>query len=191
MDTRDLIEILDSGGVIAIPTDTVYGFAVRPDIPSAVKEVFALKGRPPEKPLPVLTGTLQQAAAIARFDARAVAVAERFWPGPVTIVVPRDPSFTHDLGGDERDTVAVRIPSHSATQELLGLSGPLAVTSANRSGEPAAADPADVARGFPEVPLLDGGRGEGEPSTVVDLTGEPRILRPGPQAAAVLRALAV
>lgn len=189
MDTLTLVAALDRGQVIAIPTDTVYGFAVKPDVSGAVAAVFVLKGRPDTKPLPVLGADIEQLRKIAVIEGLAERVAREFWPGGVTIVLPRAEGFDHDLGGDERSTVAVRVPSHPATQELLSATGPLAVTSANRSGEPPASEAAAVARAFPDVPLLDGGPGGGEPSIVVSLVGEPRLLRPGAGAPELLRFL--
>lgn len=189
MDRRHLIAAVARGEVIAIPTDTVYGFAARPDLPGAVEAIFRLKGRPDSKPLPVLGSSLEQLRAVAVIDGPAERVAERFWPGGVTIVVPRAGGFDHDLGGDELTTVAVRVPAHPETQSLLAETGPLAVTSANRSGEPAMSDAQAVAKAFPDVPLLDGGPGGGEPSTVISLIDEPHVLRPGSSTPELLRFL--
>lgn len=149
-------------------------------MPKAVARVFELKERDTEKSLPVLAADQQSLGAVARFDTRADRLAERFWPGPLTIVLPRATGFTPDLGA-EHDTVAVRVPDSEAARGLLRASGPLAVTSANRSGE-APVDSIEAARslfGDSVGAYLDGGRLQGEPSTVVSLIDDLRVLRLG------------
>lgn len=178
-DLTPFLDALSAGEVIAIPTDTVYGLAVRADVEGAVRSIFELKDRPEDKPLPVLAADLGALEAVARFDDRARGLVKRFWPGPLTVVLPRVEGFTADLGGDERTTVAVRVPEHPLARALLELSGPLAVTSANLSGESAVSTAGEVRAIFPDVPVLDGGPGAGEPSTVVSLIGPPKILRNG------------
>lgn len=179
-DLAPFLDALAAGEVIGIPTDTVYGLAVRTDVEGAVRSIFELKGRPEDKPLPVLAADLSSLETVARFDERVRALAGRFWPGPLTVVLPRADGFEADLGGDERATVAVRVPKHPLARAVLERSGPLAVTSANLSGEPAVSIAAEVQAIFPSLLVLDGGPGAGEPSTVLSLVGQdPIILRHG------------
>jgi tRNA threonylcarbamoyl adenosine modification protein (Sua5/YciO/YrdC/YwlC family) len=184
-----------AGELIVLPTDTVYGVAARPDDAAATARLFEAKGRPPELELPVLVPTASAARAIARVDARAEALMVRFWAGPLTIVLPRaEASRAWRLGGDE-GTIGVRMPHHPLALAVLARTGPLAVTSANRSGEPTPATCDDVAEVFGatvSVYLCDEQPLEGAASTVVDLaSGDVRILRPGGLAEADLRAALV
>lgn len=173
---------LDRGDLIVLPTDTVYGLAARPDIPGATTGVFEAKRRPRGLNLPVLAPDLEAASTVAVFDDRVSALAAAFWPGGLTLVLPRsDLSRPWDLG-EERGTIGVRVPGHPVTQRLLGLTGPLAVTSANRSGDPPAATCRDAERALGDdvAVYLCAGSLPGTASTVVDLTGDrPRILRTG------------
>jgi tRNA threonylcarbamoyl adenosine modification protein (Sua5/YciO/YrdC/YwlC family) len=174
----ELAQALEQGQVVGVPTDTVYGLAARPDRPDAIRRIFELKGRPLDRPLPVLGADRRSLGSVALFNAVADELARRFWPGPLTLVLTRAPGFDHDLGGGAQDTVAVRVPAHPQTRWLLAAAGPLAVTSANRSGEPPEVTAEGTQRLF-DVPVIDGGKAAGEPSTIVDLTGEPRVLRIG------------
>ncbi|MDQ3955366.1 MAG: L-threonylcarbamoyladenylate synthase [Actinomycetota bacterium] len=184
-----IADALGAGHVAVIPTDTVYGLAGLPTNPGAVARIFSLKGRLQDKPLPVLGNGVIQLEAVARFDDLALRLAEAFWPGPLTIVLPRAPGFAADLGGSQPDTVAVRVPDRELCLSLLGATGPLAVTSANLSGRPPATT-AEQARGlFDSIPVLDGGACDGSPSTIVSLVGSPKILRSGPLEKAVVQAL--
>jgi len=127
----------DRGGLIVFPTDTVYGIGCRPDVASATARLFGAKERPRGLTLPVLAGSTAAARAIARFDDRADRLAFALWPGALTMVLPRTPvSESWDLGGEEA-TIGVRVPDHPMALALLA-AGPLATTSANRSGEPPA-----------------------------------------------------
>lgn len=171
-------EALAGGAVVAVPTDTVYGLAVDPTQPDAVDLLFRLKGRPADVPLAILVAGPEQVDMVAgRMEAAAEALAERFWPGPLTLVVPRRPSFSADLGGptSAQQTVGVRRPDHPVLVALCGMLGPLAVTSANLHGE----RPATTARAVvtawagadqPAV-ILDGGTCDGVPSSVVECSG--------------------
>lgn len=176
------VEALVAGRPVVIPTDTVYGIAALPEVPGAVDAIFRAKGRPEEKPLPVLAAGVEDLVEVAVLDDRARKLADRFWPGPLTIVLARTPGFTHDLGGGEKDTVGVRVPAYEIALELLGYTGPLAVTSANRSGdEPATTVTAARAALGSEVEVyVDGGVCNGASSTVVSLVSELQILREGP-----------
>jgi len=171
------------GALVVLPTDTVYGIGTRPDDPSATGRVFAAKGRPRDLELPVLVASLVSAASVAVFDGRARALAERFWPGPLTIVLPRSAGSTSwDLGGDPA-TVGVRQPRHRLALAVLERAGPLAVTSANRSGSPPALTCDELEATFGdlvEVYLCEEAPLVGAPSTVVDLAhGAAEILREG------------
>ena len=180
-------EALADGSVVAVPTDTVYGLAVDPSRPEAVELLFALKERPADVALPVLVAGPDQVEALTGpLETAAQDLAGRFWPGPLTVVVPRRPGFDADLGGrrSARRMVGIRWPDHQLIQELCRRLGPLAVTSANIHGSVPATTAHLVARAFagagqPAV-ILDGGVCDGAPSTVVECRGSAsRCLREG------------
>ena len=175
------LEALGAGRPVVIPTDTVYGIAARFDVPGAVRAIFAAKGRPEEKPLPVLAATREQLEELAVFTDEAVLLADEFWPGALTLVLDRAEGFDHDLGGLGEPTVAVRVPSDDTARDLLSRSGPLAVTSANRSGEPpcATVEEARAVLGGSVAVYVDGGELRGSPSTVVSLVNGIEVLREG------------
>ena len=177
----DVLETLQAGGVVVIPTDTVYGLACLPRLHDAVQKIFELKGRPDAKPLPVLGDGIGSLQAVAEFDDRAFALARKYWPGPLTLVLRRTHNFTYDLGGNDTKTVAVRVPQSAVTLELLGRTGPLAVTSANRSGEEPATTLEQARETFGDgvAAYLEGDGGLGRPSTVFSLVGPPQVLRDG------------
>ena len=179
---------LEAGNLVVIPTDTVYGVAAHLAHPGAIQAIFTAKGRPPEKPIPILAADIGQLAAVADFDDRARALATRFWPGPLTLILPRAAGFDVDLGGDELRTVGVRVPKEPRALALLRMTGPLAVTSANRSGmrEATTISEAKEALGDTVDVYLDGGRSVGVPSTIVFLAGERRLLREGTIPAALV-----
>ncbi|HLE42885.1 MAG TPA: L-threonylcarbamoyladenylate synthase [Methylomirabilota bacterium] len=184
-----------AGKLIVMPTDTVYGIGTRPDDPAATARLFEAKGRPRELELPVLVPSAGAARDVAAFDERAEVLVGRLWPGPLTIVLPRtDATRPWDLGGDPA-TVGVRMPHHPLALAVLARAGPLAVSSANRSGGPTPAECDGLARTFGDIVavfLCQDAPLAGRPSTVVDLShGEPRILRAGALAEGdVLAALA-
>jgi tRNA threonylcarbamoyl adenosine modification protein (Sua5/YciO/YrdC/YwlC family) len=175
-------DALRAGDVVVVPTDTVYGVGVAAWDGAALDRLFALKGRDRNKPVAVLVADLAQAEAIGRFDTVSRRLAERFWPGALTMVLARQPEFTSQLGGD-RSAVGLRCPHHLALAELLSSVGPLAVTSANRSGAPTpttAVEAAAALEGDVAV-VVDGGTLAGVASTVVDCSGPfPEVLREGP-----------
>jgi L-threonylcarbamoyladenylate synthase len=172
---------LREGQLVVVPTDTVYGVAAHPGVEGAVGRLFWVKGRPIDKAIPILGASQDELAKLARFDERAALLVGEFWPGPLTLVLPRAGGFDLDLGGSETETVAVRIPDHPVTLDLLEQTGPLAVTSANLSGEPAATtfDAARAALGERVTVYLDAGETQGMGSTVVSLVGDPLCLREG------------
>jgi len=171
------------GELIVLPTDTVYGIGTRPDVPEATAALFAAKGRPRDLELPVLVPSPASAADVARLDDRAHRLADALWPGALTLVLARTAeSRPWDLGGDP-ETVGVRVPHHPLAVAVLAGTGPLAVTSANRSGEPTPAGCADLQEVFGDavsVYLCEETPLTGTASTVVDLAhGAPAILREG------------
>ena len=176
------VEALAAGAVVGIPTDTVYGLAVDPTVPGATDHLFEAKRRPREVDLPVLVANVDQALSLTTaVPAAAKRLMGRYWPGPLTLVLPRDPSFTADLGDDEA-TIGIRCPQHPVPLALCAKAGPLATTSANLHGQPTSETAAEVAEvlGDALALVLDGGPCVGSPSTVVDCTGvEPRLLREG------------
>jgi tRNA threonylcarbamoyl adenosine modification protein (Sua5/YciO/YrdC/YwlC family) len=173
---------LRAGQPIVVPTDTVYGLAA---LPSSTEILVSLKGRPESMPIAVLVASLDQATSVASMSGAADRLARRFWPGPLTIVMDR-------RGGD--GTVGVRWPDHDFIRALARRVGPLAVTSANRHGEPTPATAREAAAALiGDVALVvDGGRCDGLASTVVDATGSGiAILRAGPIAEELIRATAL
>jgi tRNA threonylcarbamoyl adenosine modification protein (Sua5/YciO/YrdC/YwlC family) len=183
-------DALRAGEVVVVPTDTVYGVGVAAWDSAALDRLFALKGRDRNKPVAVLVADLEQAEAIGRFDAVARRLAERFWPGALTMVMARQPEFTSQLGGD-RSAVGLRCPHHPALVGLLDEVGPLAVTSANRSGEPTPSTAVEAATALDGdvAVVVDGGTLAGVASTVVDCTGPfPEVLREGPVSRQQIRA---
>jgi L-threonylcarbamoyladenylate synthase len=180
---EDAVRAALEGGLIVVPTDTVYGIGTRPDDAQATARLFEAKGRPRDLELPVLVPSVAAAREIAVFDERAEVLAGRWWPGPLTLVLPRaETSRAWDLGGDPA-TVGVRMPHHPMALAVLARTGPLAVSSANRSGRSTAVDCDGLAQVFGDavdVYLCQEGRLAGSASTVVDLAHEElRVLRPG------------
>jgi tRNA threonylcarbamoyl adenosine modification protein (Sua5/YciO/YrdC/YwlC family) len=172
------------GQLVVLPTDTVYGIGADAFDPGAVRRLLAAKGRGREMPPPVLVSAPTTLDALAvGVPSYARSLVEELWPGPLTVVCRQQPSLQWDLG-DTRGTVAVRMPDHEVALELLSRTGPLAVSSANRTGMDAAtdADQADSMLGHAVDVLLDAGPTPGPvPSTIVDATGtgKGRLLRLG------------
>lgn len=178
------VAALRAGGLIQLPTETVYGLGARADDPAAVVKVFEAKGRPRFNPLIVHVGGIEQARRIGAFDERASALAEHFWPGPLTLVVPvRDEGAACDLARAGLDSVALRMPDHPLALEVLrAVDFGVVAPSANRSGRPSPTTAADAVQETGEAVAvsLDGGPCRvGLESTVVSLLGEARYLRPG------------
>jgi len=177
------LEILRAGGLVAFPTDTVYGLGALAFDARAVESIYAAKERPIEKAIPVLIGDAQDLVKVAAaVPPMAEKLARTFWPGPLTLVVPKHPGLPESVSATT--TVGVRVPDHPLARALLQAAGPLAVTSANMSGRASPSSAAEVvAQIGGRVPLvLDGGATPGGiASTVVDCTGpDPIILREGP-----------
>ncbi|MFN2490445.1 MAG: L-threonylcarbamoyladenylate synthase [Actinomycetota bacterium] len=182
------LEAVRAGRLIVMPTDTVYGVAAHPDAAGAI---FGAKKRSRDKALPVLAAHLADLSPVAVVDERISMLARAFWPGPLTLVLERAAGFDADLGGRAR-TVAVRVPACSVALALLRRSGPLAVTSANRSGEPAATSVDEARRSLGDAVdvFIDGGPRSGAPSTIVSLVGNISVLREGSLKAAEVLAVA-
>ena len=178
------VEVLRNGGLVALPTDTVYGIAVRLDLPGGIARLFAAKRRPPDKAVMLLLADAGQAAEIGRMTPAATALGEAFWPGGLTVVVPQrdDVALPSDLTGGAR-TIGLRVPDHAAPRALAAGAGPLPTTSANLSGVPEARKAVEILDQLGDAVdlVLDGGEAHGGPaSTVVDCSAdEPRILRAG------------
>jgi L-threonylcarbamoyladenylate synthase len=174
---------IQRGELIVLPTDTVYGVAADAFDPAAVAALLSAKGRGREMPPPVLVSAATTIDALAvRVPAYARTLVEEFWPGPLTLVCHQQTSLQWDLG-DTRGTVAIRMPDHDLARDLLERTGPLAVSSANATGQPAAtdADEADRMLGESVAVIVDAGESPGgEASTIIDVTGEQgRVLRRG------------
>jgi len=178
------VEILRSGGIVALPTDTVYGIAVALDTPGGVDRLFRIKRRPPDKGIALLIADPAQAADIAVVTPAAEILGAACWPGGLTIVLARraDDGLPDVLTGGS-PTIGLRVPDHEAPRALARAVGPLPTTSANISGLPEARDAAEIVAQLGDAVdlVLDGGPAHGGPaSTVVDCSdGSARILRAG------------
>ena len=177
------LEFLHAGELVAFPTDTVYGVGTFAFNGKAARHIYTVKKRPPDKAIPILLGDISQIPLVAvNLPESALKLAEFFWPGALTLIVPKHPNIPQDVSS--LDTVGVRIPDHNFTRALLNAAGPMAVTSANISGQDSPVDAGEVYTQLSgSLPLiLDGGRTAGNlSSTVIDCTGEEVvILREGP-----------
>jgi tRNA threonylcarbamoyl adenosine modification protein (Sua5/YciO/YrdC/YwlC family) len=174
---------IEQGKLVVLPTDTVYGVAADAFSPRAVQNLLDAKGRGRQMPPPVLVGAPTTLEALAvDIPAWLRSTVEALWPGPLTVICQQQPSLTWDLG-DTHNTVAVRMPNDARALALLKQTGPLAVSSANTTGEPAALtiEDAEDMLGPRVAVYLDGGPStSGVPSTILDATGStPRLLRVG------------
>jgi L-threonylcarbamoyladenylate synthase len=177
------LAVLHNGGLVAFPTDTVYGVGALAFNGAAVGDIYTVKDRPLEKAIPVLIGAPADLEKVTlEVPAAAVRLAARFWPGPLTLVVPKHPDLPDTVS--VTSTVGVREPDHTVARALLLAAGPMAVTSANLSGQasPCTAQEVFAQLGGRIALIIDGGKTPGGvPSTVVDCTGkETVILRAGP-----------
>ena len=176
--------VLAEGGLVAFPTETVYGLGADAANPAAVAGIYRAKGRPAFNPLIAHVGDLTAARRIARFDAAAAALAEAFWPGPLTLVLPKaDHCAVADLATAGLDTVAIRIPAHPVAREILRVfGGPVVAPSANISGHVSPTTAAHVQSDLAgRIDLIvDGGPvAVGVESTIIGCFDEPMLLRPG------------
>lgn len=176
---EDAVTAIQRGEVVGVPTDTVYGLAADPTDAVALDRLATVKGRADDHPFPVLVASLRQAEDLVEFTAAARRLGTDHWPGPLTLVL----AARSQLPVAHAGTIGVRVPDHPAAVWLLEIAGPLAVTSANRSGEPAALDDQQARAVFgDEIAVYLGGSSRGGvPSTVVDCTVDPPVLlRSGP-----------
>ena len=179
----DAASAVRRGELVVLPTDTVYGVGADAFTPAAVTALLGAKGRGRDMPVPVLVGTVRAAnALVENLGPYGQDLVDAFWPGPLTLICRANRSLSWDLG-DAKGTVAVRMPLHAVALDLLKETGPLAVSSANRSGAPAATTAADAEKqlGDSVSVYLDAGSCESDiPSTILDLTtAVPRLLRRG------------
>jgi L-threonylcarbamoyladenylate synthase len=180
---RHAADVLRHNGLVAFPTDTVYGVGALVFRAGAVQRLYVVKGRSTDKAIAVLVAGNGDLPKVAQgLTPAAQSLARKFWPGPLTLVVPKHPDLPVEVS--PLPTVGVRMPDHPVARKLLELTGPLAVTSANRSGEPNSLSAADVLEhlsGRIDL-LLDGGDVPGGiPSTILDCSGAtPQVLRAGP-----------
>lgn len=175
------VATLRAGEAIVVPTDTVYGLAALPTVAGAVDRLFALKGRAADMPVAVLVAGLEQVEALAELSSTARRLADAFWPGPLTMVLPRKAGVDLPLG-EPHETIGIRWPDHPVIAALAVEVGPLATTSANRTGQRTPEGAADAAAALtgPVGMVLDGGPCAGIASTVIDVTGpDLRVLRHG------------
>jgi L-threonylcarbamoyladenylate synthase len=180
----EAVSVLRAGGIVALPTDTVYGIAAALDAPRGVERLFEAKRRPPDKGIMLLLDDAAQADRIGRMTPAARALGAAGWPGGLTVVVPQRPDVAlPDALTGGQPTIGLRVPDHAAPRTLARGVGPLPTTSANVSGLPEARDADDIVRQLGALIdlVLDGGPAHGGPaSTVVDCTGpRPVVLRPG------------
>ncbi|MFZ4380461.1 MAG: L-threonylcarbamoyladenylate synthase [Sandarakinorhabdus sp.] len=176
------VEVLRAGGLVAVPTETVYGLAARADQPLAVAAIYAAKGRPSFNPLIVHVADAAQAETLAQFSPLARVLAARFWPGPLTLVLPRRAgAAVATLVTAGLETLALRCPAHGVMQALIAAVGPLAAPSANASGRISPTRAHHVAGSLPGVMVLDAGPcAAGVESTIVAVEGNGwRLLRAG------------
>ncbi len=181
------VEALSGGDIIGLPTDTVYGLAAYPFRTGASDRLFRVKARPRDVALPVLVADEEQALELCTAVPKAALhLMATFWPGPLTIVLPRRPDLDADLGEDDA-TIGIRCPAHPVPLAICRRLGPIATTSANRHGEPpfTTAEALAESLGRELALVLNAGRCDRPASTVVDCTGEvPKVLRAGPISAA-------
>ncbi|MGI9610698.1 MAG: L-threonylcarbamoyladenylate synthase [Acidimicrobiia bacterium] len=183
MSLEEAVAVVRAGGVVGLPTDTVYGIGADPLNSDAVARLFELKGRPASKPIGLLVASIDQAVAVGEIEGRARVAASLHWPGALTLVVVPKVVMADWVGDSQTRTVGIRVPDHPLALELLARSGPLAVTSANASGQAEVAGDVDARAEFGEAVdvYLEGTSPGGEASTVVDATGESlAVLRKGP-----------
>ena len=175
-----IASILLGGGVVLMPADTIYGLHALADHAGAIQRIVDIKGRGEDKPFVVIGSSIEQLEQLgATFPKTTRAILESLWPAPLTAIVPLRAPIAASRGAS---TIAVRVPALVSLRELLQQTGPLASTSANRSGEPAIADPKSLPLDLQNAidAIVDAGPRAGEASVIVDFTGaEPRLIREG------------
>jgi len=172
-----------NGELIGVPTDTLYGIAADPFNEDALARIFEVKGRPGLKPLAILVADLEQGQTLAAFSDRALELAEKHWPGALTLVLPKLATTPLWLGDVPKKTIGLRCPDHPDTRAFLLTTGPLAVTSANVAGQSAVADDEAAQELFgPDIAVYLPGEALGDAaSTILDLTQPAEwVLRDGP-----------
>lgn len=173
---KKAIKILKSGGVIAFPTETVFGIGAALNQPAAIKRIYKIKNRPRNKPLQVLVSSLDEAKKLGRFSQQALTLAKS-WPGPLTLVVPKTKSVPKLITGGTRK-VGIRIPNNKTVLTLIKMIGPLAATSANQTGEEPALTTGEVKESIPEIDLVLPGRVKiGKASKVIEVGKKIKIIR--------------
>lgn len=181
--SQEIADKLAAGAVIVLPTETVYGLAVRPDRPAAIERVFELKGRPQTMNLPVIIGAVGQLETLGvDYDPAARRLTHRFWPGPLTIVMGFDPRSPRPAWLEGRAEVAIRLPGHELLRQVALAAGPILVTSANSHGAGPQREAAEAVRsllGSADL-VVDGGTLTPTPSTIVNTRlSPPKIERLG------------
>jgi tRNA threonylcarbamoyl adenosine modification protein (Sua5/YciO/YrdC/YwlC family) len=179
----DAVAAVRAGLLIGFPTDTVYGIGADPENQQAMAQLGAVKGRVDRKPIALLAASFEQVAGIAVVTPEARRLGERYWPGPLTLVLAKQPGQPEWIGDADRGTAGVRIPDHAVLLELLAATGPLAATSANLAGEEPARSAAEAEDAFGDrvAVYVPGTAPGGTASTVLDAsTGRVVVMRPGP-----------
>ena len=177
------VESIRGGAVVGLPTDTVYGIGVDPLNGRAMARLFEIKGRPDHKPIGLLVGSVEQAREIGEIGSVAGTLADAHWPGALTLIVTPKVVLADWVGDAQERTVGLRVPDHQTAIDLLEITGPLAVTSANLSGGPEAMSDEQARSVFGDqvAVYLPGVAPGGAPSTVIDVTGaNVVVLRQGP-----------
>jgi L-threonylcarbamoyladenylate synthase len=181
-DIHQAVELLKTGAVVGLPTETVYGLGGHALNPLAIRQIYATKGRPAGHPVIVHVGAKADWSAWGEMNAQAVALADRFWPGPLTLIMPKRPRVPSEVTGGLH-SVGIRVPKHPMFQQVLSEFGSgIAAPSANRFGRISPTTAQHVVSEFgDDIPVLDGGPCDiGIESTIIDVTGDrPALLRPG------------
>jgi L-threonylcarbamoyladenylate synthase len=173
---QEAAKVIKSGGVVAFPTETVFGIGAALDQPHAIRKIFKLKNRPKNKPLQILIGTLAQARKLGKFNKQALALAKE-WPGPLTLVIYKTRKVPKLVTGGSKK-VGLRMPDHKTTLALIKKCGPIVATSANKAGKRPALTKSAAKKQLPEVDyILAGQTRTGKASKVIDATGELKTLR--------------
>jgi|SRR3989338_530224 len=170
-------KILKSGGVIAFPTETVFGIGALLSKPKAIRQIYKIKKRPRGKPLQVLVASLKQAKELGKFNAQAEKLAKKSWPGPLTLVVYKTAKVSKLITGGT-NKVGLRIPAHRTVLKLIRVVGPIVATSANEAGESPALTSKEIKKRLPAIKFVLPGRPKlGKASQVIDTTSAFKLIR--------------